>query len=188
MKQVLNFAPTFNKTAKTLDFSGYTGFDIRNLLAVINNKAGVIIYAQGVSGKGYSSFAAGVVTLSYDTSAQANTDSLTVLYDTSDIGTSADSAATTDTGTFSLIALIKRLLSKFTVGAGAATAGLLVTASNAAIVTGGATLSTANLDLLTNTASGWYDASAWNSRTTRRPPPVAQPCPSRNRPWSAVRR
>jgi hypothetical protein len=42
----------------------------------------------------------------------AGADNLTVIYDTTDIGTSQDSSATTDTGTWSLIALTKRLLSK----------------------------------------------------------------------------
>ena len=85
-----------------------------------------------------------------------------------DIGARDDAAASSDTGAFSLIALTKRGLQNNTtllartpaLGAAAPSASSPVALPNDVTVTGGAiTLPALNLDLLTNTTSGWYDAA-----------------------------
>ena len=113
MKQALNFAPTFVPASKTLDFSGYSGFQLSDLYAIINVTKGQLIFAVGQTGFGCTSFSSGILTLEYNTAAHSNSDVLMVLYDVTDIGSANDSAATTDNGVFSLIALTKRLLGKF---------------------------------------------------------------------------
>lgn len=82
-----------------------------------------------------------------------------------DIGAQADAAAGTDTGTFSLIALVKRLLGKFpgALGPQSAAASLSVVQSDDTTVTGPAAQSAINVDLLTGTVNGWYDARGFQS-------------------------
>lgn len=103
MKQVLNFAPTFTPGgagAGTLNFSGYSGFSLRNLLAVINETRGVIIYcpADGAA-KGYSSFNSGTstITLSADTTGHSAGDVLSCVYD-AEVGVTNGALSTKDTG------------------------------------------------------------------------------------------
>lgn len=81
MKQVLNFAPTFNPAAKTLDFTGYTDFDIGRLYAVINVTSDAPIYVVGKASLG-ASVAGSILTLDYDTTAHSAADDLMVIYDT----------------------------------------------------------------------------------------------------------
>lgn len=112
MKIALNFNPTFNPTSKTLDFSGLSGFNIKNLFAVINITRNQIIYAAGQSSLGTSNIAGSIITLVFDTTSHNSGDVLMVLYDVIDLGQASDSVATTDSGSFSLISLFKRLLQK----------------------------------------------------------------------------
>ena len=80
MRQILtNYS--FNAATKEIDFSSYSGFDIKKLTAIINVNANQLIYQSGNPTFGYSSFAANVLTLVYDTTAMSNTDSLQVYYD-----------------------------------------------------------------------------------------------------------
>lgn len=81
MKAAITPAITFNPAGRTLDFAAYTGFDVRLLYAVINTTRGKIIFAQGVTGLGYSAIAGALLTLQTDTSQQSAGDVLTVLYD-----------------------------------------------------------------------------------------------------------
>lgn len=125
---------TFNPALKTLDFSAWTNpaFDIKRIVAVYNKTQNVFIFTVGSASTGYTSFSSNVMTLVFDTTTQNNTDTLEIHYDDAstsalqiagnsslsnidnDLGTQSDSAATTDTGTFSIISFIKRGLQNWT--------------------------------------------------------------------------
>ena len=101
------------------------------------------------------------------TSAKQDTGNTSLGNIDADLGAQADAAASSDTGTFSLIALTKRKLQNWTtllartpaLGAAAPSSSSPVVLPNDVTVTGGAiTLPVINTDLLTNTVSGWYDA------------------------------
>ena len=129
--QSIPFAPL----SKTLDFSAVPSFNIKNLYCVINQTASTIIYAVGTAGKGYTTNAANFVTLVFDTTAMNAGDQLQFIYEDTTIGSSSDSAATTDTGTFSIVAFIKRGLQNWTtflarIGQLAAANSMSVTLSN----------------------------------------------------------
>lgn len=81
-KQILNFSPTFTPASRTLNFAGFSGFDLKNLLAVVNVTRGTTIYAIGQSGLGYTAFSAGVLTLEFDTTTHSAGDVLSIFYDT----------------------------------------------------------------------------------------------------------
>jgi hypothetical protein len=72
---------TFNATTGTIDFSSFSGFDVRRLVAVIDLTTKQVIYAVGTPGLGYSSVAGSVVTLQSSMTGLATTDSLQVFYD-----------------------------------------------------------------------------------------------------------
>ena len=83
------------------------------------------------------------------------------------LGAPADTSATTDTGTFSLIALTKRLLSRLAARAGSSTA---VTATTTAAATVGANADRRSLMVVspsTNTATVWVNC--WGTATTAPP-------------------
>lgn len=85
MKTILQTNPTFNPSAKTLNFSGVPNFVINRLLAVLDQTTNQIIYAQSASGSGLVSWNSGtsVLTLQKDTTTGgfASTDSLSCIYD-----------------------------------------------------------------------------------------------------------
>jgi hypothetical protein len=127
MKQIAtNY--TLNGAAVTL-----TGVNVplSSILLVSNATTGAVLYSiAGPAAAGYTQAASSVITLA---SAPASTDKLHISYDDgvsasgansslsnidSDLGAPADAAATTDTGTFSIISLLKRLLQKSTVTLG----------------------------------------------------------------------
>jgi len=81
MKQLVNFNPFFNPTAKTLDFSQYPGFQSDLLYGVINVTRNQILYAPGATNYG-GTWNNAVVTLTFDTSSYATTDQLNVYYET----------------------------------------------------------------------------------------------------------
>ncbi len=84
MKKALSFSPTFNPTARTLDFSGYSGFSLSKLYAVIDISQNQIIYAVGQPAYGYASLSGSLLTLAYNTTAFNSGDTLMVFYDESD--------------------------------------------------------------------------------------------------------
>ena len=84
MKILLTTGVVFTPGSQTLDFSGVSGFDISRLYGVINATAGSKLYAPGITGFGYQSFANGVMTLEADTSQMAPSDKLLVAYETTD--------------------------------------------------------------------------------------------------------
>ena len=118
---------TFNRAAKQITFTDYASITLENIFAIINATSNIVIFQSNNPLFG-GTVAGNVLTLTYDTSAMYDEDKLTIFYwdekgvqvvannnviniDTN-IGAKADSVATTDTGTFSLISLFKRLLQK----------------------------------------------------------------------------
>ena len=88
MKSILpSSAYTFSASAKQINVSAATGFDIRRLLAVINVKTGETIYGQGLGEAKYASFASNIITLQYDTTSMSDSDPLAVHYDRAEAGT-----------------------------------------------------------------------------------------------------
>lgn len=83
VKQVNTNPVIFNPTAKTLDFSAWNSFDIRRLMAVINDSRNVLIYAVANNGIGLiKEFSTNtLIKLQCDTTNHAPNDILTVLYD-----------------------------------------------------------------------------------------------------------
>lgn len=81
-KKILNFSPTFTPASRTLNFSAYTQFQLKNLLAVVNVTRGTTIYAIGQSGLGFTAFSSGVLTLEFDTTTHSAGDVLSIFYDT----------------------------------------------------------------------------------------------------------
>lgn len=75
---------TFDASAGTITFSG---IDLKphQLLMINNVSRETIIYNPFVSGRGFSSFANGVLTLEFDTSTHDDADVLQVFYDNSDL-------------------------------------------------------------------------------------------------------
>jgi hypothetical protein len=73
---------TFNKTAKTVTFSGLRqSITLANILLITNVTANTIIYNFADSTSGAVSFNNNVLTLDYDTSAMDNTDVLQIFLD-----------------------------------------------------------------------------------------------------------
>ena len=75
-----SFTPAFNASAKTLTFTGMTGFDLRRLLAVLNHTTRRPLFEVGTAGLG-GTLAGSVLTLDCDTTGMSNTDVLMVDYD-----------------------------------------------------------------------------------------------------------
>lgn len=85
MKQLIDFRPAFNPTAKTLDFSQLANFDISKLYAVINTTQNTPIYVPGNIMFGFSSISgSNILTLSFDTSAHSSSDILNIYYEVED--------------------------------------------------------------------------------------------------------
>jgi hypothetical protein len=82
MKQLLQFSPAFNPTAQTLDFSGYAGFSIGKLYAVMDVTGNTPLYIAGAPGLGITAINGSVITLAANTSTLSSTDKINVYYDT----------------------------------------------------------------------------------------------------------
>lgn len=78
--KVLVSGYTFDKTAKQVTFTGYASITLENVLVITNVTRNVIIYNFADATKGGTA-ATNVLTLTYDTSSQANTDQLQIFYD-----------------------------------------------------------------------------------------------------------
>lgn len=125
----------FNASAKTITFVGTIPADISNILHIANISRGVL-YFQPQAGLSFSGiYSSPVLTILADTTGHANTDKLLIIYDDglpgstsakqdvgnsslsnidSSLGSQSDSAASTDTGTSSLISFVKRGLQNWT--------------------------------------------------------------------------
>ena len=85
MKQLVTFDPTFTPGLSgvgTLDFSGYAGFQLDKLYAVINTTRGTPIYVPGTTQFGITSATTSKITLSANTSIHSGNDTLLTFYDT----------------------------------------------------------------------------------------------------------
>lgn len=78
------------------------------------------------------------------------------------VGAPADATATTDEGSYGLLALIKRLLTKIPFLGIASPSGSVPVVASRISVTGTASIAPLNTDVITGTASGWYDALGFN--------------------------
>lgn len=115
--QVTNY--TFDKTAKTVTFTDYTTIRLDSLLLITNVTSNVIIYnfADPLLG---GTVATNVLTLTYDTSAMNDTDSLQIFYEDGAI----ELADSTNQETLnSLVDTLNELNSRLTVLAGMANSG-----------------------------------------------------------------
>ena len=65
----------------TLNLSGIASFDIRRLVAVINQTRGVVIYATGSAAARYTAIAGSTLTLNVDTSTHNAADALQIIYE-----------------------------------------------------------------------------------------------------------
>lgn len=81
MKQLITPAYTFNPTAKTINLSGISDFEIKKLYAVINIDANKILYAVGIPAYGLDSVSGTTLTILADTAGMTAGDRLAVLYD-----------------------------------------------------------------------------------------------------------
>lgn len=68
----------------TIDLSSISGFDIKRLIAIINQTDGILIYSTASETLKHTGEAAGVVTLNYDTSAMDAGDDLQIVYEVPD--------------------------------------------------------------------------------------------------------
>lgn len=132
----------FSASAGTITFTTEVPISLSHVLKVANQTQGEILFdPSGASGPGYmqnATYANGVLTLGVSTQGHANNDKLFIEYDdgegagggggsghssaqlaeleaiNADLGAPADAAATSDTGTFGVIPLVKRLLQNWT--------------------------------------------------------------------------
>jgi hypothetical protein len=125
---------SFDAALKQVTISGVTTVTIEQFLLIVNVTQDTVIYNPTCTDLG-GTLSGSILTLDYDTTLFNNTDDLQIhfaLNSTTDstpsvlateatltdietnIGAKADASATTDTGTFSLISLFKRLLTKVT--------------------------------------------------------------------------
>jgi hypothetical protein len=80
MKQILVPA-AFNPAAKTVDFSNVAGFVPGRLLAIVNATSRATLYDPITARLGLASVSGSVVTLQFNTTAQAPTDTILAFYD-----------------------------------------------------------------------------------------------------------
>ncbi len=80
MKRSLISKSVFDPVSKTLD-TGISGFDVRNLYAIINQTTGDILYATGLSNKGLDAVDGSIIMLQVDTSSMSSTDVIQILYE-----------------------------------------------------------------------------------------------------------
>jgi hypothetical protein len=85
MKRAVTYDTTFDPDANTLDLSAIPNFDIRRLFAVIDAKAGSILYAVGTPGQGFTALEDGVMTLQASMANCLPLDQLVILYDDGDV-------------------------------------------------------------------------------------------------------
>ena len=84
MKQFITPTYTFTPGASgvgTVNLSGIASFDIKYLLAVINQTRGVVIYSTGDTASRYTALAGTTLTLNVDTSTHNSGDVLQVIYE-----------------------------------------------------------------------------------------------------------
>lgn len=85
---------TFNAASKTITFTGYGSISLNRVLTVFNQTAGIEIYRLGSTTLG-GSVATNVLTLTYNTAAMNNSDSLLIYYDDSAASIKVDGSGVT---------------------------------------------------------------------------------------------
>jgi hypothetical protein len=96
MKKFITPKLTFAPAAKTIDFAGIAGFNIKNLISVINQTRGVVIYSTASATLKYTNLTGTVLTLNYDTTAQNANDVLQVIYEDNSFDTPNSIIASND--------------------------------------------------------------------------------------------
>jgi hypothetical protein len=84
MKKFITPSYTFTPGASgvgTVDLTGIASFEVKYLVAIINQTKGEVIYASGLPSKRYTSVVGTLVTLFYDTSTHLAGDALQVIYE-----------------------------------------------------------------------------------------------------------
>lgn len=84
MKKFITPTYTFTPGASgvgTVNLSGITGFNVKNLVAIINQTAGVVIYSTGSQTLKYTNVTGTTVTLFFDTTGMSSGDTLQVIYE-----------------------------------------------------------------------------------------------------------
>jgi len=66
----------------TVNLSGIDNFDVKRLVAIVNQTAGTVIYSSGNSSCNHTNVSGKTITLKLDTSSQNSTDILQIIYDT----------------------------------------------------------------------------------------------------------
>lgn len=102
MKQFI--APTYTFTpgasgVGTVNLLGISGFNIKYLVAIINQTSGVVIYSTGSTSLGFTSLSGTTLTLSYNTSTMSSGDILQVIYETPVLPVDAVGTVTANAGT-----------------------------------------------------------------------------------------
>ena len=95
MKTVITSGYVFTPATRRMDFTGFAGFDIRRLYAIIDQTANQIIYAESVAGYGLASQTGSILTLQYDTTALSGSDALQVIYDDPNVVQKVDGSGVT---------------------------------------------------------------------------------------------
>lgn len=162
-QQIQNYS--FNAAAKTVTFTDYTTIRLDSLLLITNVTSNVIIYnfASALLG---GTVTDNVVTLTFDTTAMSDTDSLQIFYDTDAVP--ATVASITDLG--ELVETLNELNTRLTVLAGMVNSGqpalrTIPIASVSTAVTGTVTATVANASVL-SIGSGATVSNAMNNTLT----------------------
>jgi len=100
-----NYTFTPGDTGVGTVITGIINFNIKFLIVILNVTKEEIIYAPGLSGRGYTAISSDTITLEYNTSSHSSTDILQFLYEsTNDYPSVVDSARNND-----LLAKLQRL-------------------------------------------------------------------------------
>ncbi len=86
-----------------VDLIGIADFDITNLICIINQTKGVIIYSTGIADKRYTAVSGTRVNLFYDTSSHSSSDKLQIVYN-------FKTGKTSDTDLQEMVKLLSRMV------------------------------------------------------------------------------
>lgn len=78
---VYTFTPAASGVG-TVNMTGIANFDVKRLVAIINQTRGVVIYATGSTTLKYTGVSGTTVTLNFDTTGHSSGDTLQIIYDT----------------------------------------------------------------------------------------------------------
>lgn len=112
MKKFITPTYTFTKGASgvgTVDLSGISSFDVKNLVSIINQTRGEVIYATGSAAYRYTNVSGTTVTLFYDTNSHNNADTLQVIYEDNSALAVVSGANTNGSNTDSTVSTVQTL-------------------------------------------------------------------------------